>query len=109
MGPDTDVLCHDGIDNDQDGDADCDDSCCAVCSEDDAITFYDSADNDLDGDIDCADADCVSSGTPGSPNDCSLCSSASPTPATRPLIHIPHTLRARRSGREKALQTLRTS
>ncbi|MFT6395340.1 MAG: hypothetical protein ACJAYU_000082 [Bradymonadia bacterium] len=51
------TACGDDIDNDEDGDIDCDDSDCAEtdgCFE----VCDDRFDNDGDGDIDCADADC---------------------------------------------------
>ena len=58
---DTPALCEDGLDNDFDGDTDCDDEGCfyncpvpetteALCS--------DGEDNDFDGNIDCADSEC---------------------------------------------------
>jgi hypothetical protein len=61
--------CTDGIDNDGDGDTDCDDSKCAdkpFCGPDfdaapkerGALACGDGVDNDLDGDIDCDDSDC---------------------------------------------------
>ncbi|MFZ6015972.1 MAG: hypothetical protein ACOYUZ_06520 [Patescibacteria group bacterium] len=47
--------CHDGIDNDLNGSADCSDaSCSAVCTE----NCSNGLDDDGDGDIDCADSDC---------------------------------------------------
>ena len=51
-------VCDDTIDNDGDGDIDCDDADCALdpsCLED----CTDGVDNDGDGDTDCADADCA--------------------------------------------------
>jgi len=47
--------CTNGLDDDGDGDADCADSDCA-CTE---SICNDGLDNDLDGPIDCADADCA--------------------------------------------------
>ena len=63
------VLCSDGIDNDDNGKADCDDEGCGgfvFCKSDDSTkentpkTCSDGEDNDGDGDIDCADAQCKS-------------------------------------------------
>ena len=51
--------CSDGLDNDLDGDYDCEDSDCALtvcCME----NCSDDLDNDLDGDFDCEDSDCAS-------------------------------------------------
>ena len=49
--------CFDGIDNDCDGSADCDDADCAsACFE---LDCADGIDGDNDGAIDCADSDCV--------------------------------------------------
>ncbi len=57
--------CADGIDNDGDGQIDCDDSNCASAPECvDCIAYEcdcaDGIDNDGDGQIDCNDSDCVS-------------------------------------------------
>ncbi len=52
----TDPQCHDGIDNNLNGVADCSDPTCAgVCTE----NCSNGIDDDLDGDIDCADTDCA--------------------------------------------------
>jgi hypothetical protein len=55
-------LCHDGLDNDQDGLTDCvDPDCAEVCVEgtaDDLATCRDGVDNDMDGQSDCADDQC---------------------------------------------------
>ena len=51
--------CGDGVDNDGDGDIDCDDSDCAsqqICNESDCT---DGVDNEGDGLIDCDDPDCA--------------------------------------------------
>lgn len=54
---DTEFDCADGLDNDGDGAADCDDAACgSVCPE---TLCGDSLDNDADGSTDCADEDCV--------------------------------------------------
>ena len=52
--------CGDGIDNDHDGDTDCEDSDCAGqgSCETTETTCNDSFDNDGDGDTDCEDTDC---------------------------------------------------
>jgi len=57
----TGSACQDGIDNDGDGDIDCDDSNCVaypacVTTETSCTNHYD---DDGDGDTDCADSDCV--------------------------------------------------
>ena len=65
--PDTETNCTDGVDNDEDGDIDCDDG---DCFEEPACTVAaygmpfeeecdDGIDNDSDGLTDCADADCA--------------------------------------------------
>lgn len=57
----TEELCHDSIDNDDDGFVDCDDQDCeAYCSvpENDPMLCSDGYDNDSDGLIDCNDPDC---------------------------------------------------
>ena len=62
--PETAEDCSDNIDNDGDGDIDCDDSDCAddpSCVTVDTEDCSDGIDNDGDGDIDCDDADCVDS------------------------------------------------
>ena len=59
--PSSESNCSDLVDNDMDGDKDCDDSDCAsdsacvVSAESDCA---DGVDNDVDGDIDCLDEDC---------------------------------------------------
>ncbi len=54
-------LCADGLDNDLDGTADCDDPDCfgdvSDCSTE--TTCFDGGDNDADGDVDCDDSDCT--------------------------------------------------
>jgi Zn-dependent metalloprotease len=53
-------ICDDGIDNDEDGATDCDDSDCAfdlACAEPEVCD--DGVDNDLDGATDCDDSDCA--------------------------------------------------
>lgn len=58
----TEVTCDDGIDNDNDGDIDCEDTDCtgtALCGDENTTAFCsDNFDNDADGDIDCDDTDC---------------------------------------------------
>src|SRR5262249_14638546 len=52
------TACHDGVDNDRDGAADCDDSDCsgtAACVE---MNCTNGVDDDMDGATDCADTDC---------------------------------------------------
>ena len=62
-GTDAEAVCDDGVDNDEDGDVDCDDSDCAsdaACTgggETEVCT--DGIDNDGDGAIDCDDSDCA--------------------------------------------------
>ncbi len=59
IGGGKETICDDGIDNDGDGDIDCDDRDCRrdpACSEEGNCT--DGIDNDGDGDIDCDDRDC---------------------------------------------------
>ncbi len=54
-------LCDDGVDDDNDGDVDCDDTDCAtdpICLPE--VDCHDDLDNDGDDHIDCADFDCVS-------------------------------------------------
>ncbi|MFT4702345.1 MAG: cysteine-rich repeat protein [Bradymonadia bacterium] len=54
-------LCDDGVDNDGDGNADCDDTDCAAEPACETLTDEDcgdGVDNDGDGNTDCADADC---------------------------------------------------
>lgn len=58
-----DEICNDGIDNDQDGDIDCDDSDCLgdpSCGE----ICGDGLDNDGDGDTDCEDSECFGPACP---------------------------------------------
>lgn len=56
---DSEELCMDGKDNDEDGLIDCqDDGCGSFCSEDNMTTCNDGIDNDSDGLIDCEDDDC---------------------------------------------------
>ena len=55
--------CADGVDNDGDGDMDCDDSDCAsqqICNESDCT---DGVDNEGDGLVDCDDPDCAADAT----------------------------------------------
>jgi len=51
--------CGDAIDNDGDGDVDCDDADCAQLPQCVELYCDDSIDNDGDGDTDCADDDCT--------------------------------------------------
>ena len=54
-------VCDDGIDNDGDGSADCDDAECfsdAACAPTEETVCDDGVDDDGDGDIDCEDSDC---------------------------------------------------
>jgi len=63
--PPPESQCGDGVDNDFDGDTDCEDSDCAgqgSCEATEA-TCNDSFDNDGDGDTDCADSDCAGQGS----------------------------------------------
>jgi hypothetical protein len=56
--PETEVFCQDGVDDDGDGAADCDDSDCrfaGLCGE---YICYDGVDDDGDGATDCDDDDC---------------------------------------------------
>ncbi len=56
--PDTETLCEDGLDDDRDGEVDCEDSDCrfaGLCGE---YICYDGRDDDGDGAIDCDDSDC---------------------------------------------------
>ena len=61
----TNETCSDGMDNDQNGFADCEDFACrmglfvTVCFEGDADTCRDGLDNDGDGDVDCDDSSCA--------------------------------------------------
>lgn len=56
---DTDALCADGQDNDEDGLTDCaDPGCHPFCTEDDATWCADGRDNDGDALVDCADPGC---------------------------------------------------
>ncbi len=60
LGPE---LCGNGLDDDRDGQIDCDDSECAAdaaCAEPEVCD--DGVDNDGDGDLDCADSDCAEHG-----------------------------------------------
>lgn len=60
--PDSENVCDDGVDNDGDGNTDCDDPDCAdasVCADTTEICD-DGIDNDGDGAIDCADIQCQS-------------------------------------------------
>ncbi len=60
--PTTETNCSDGIDNDNDGATDCDDSDCAsdpACSTPDPEICDDGVDNDGDGATDCDDSDCA--------------------------------------------------
>jgi len=61
--PDVEVNCTDGIDNDEDGATDCDDSpdCDRFCLPDTESTCDDGEDEDADGQVDCADPDCQDS------------------------------------------------
>ena len=55
----TQELCNDGIDNDEDGLLDClDVGCNSFCNEDNSTTCSDGVDNDNDGMIDCEDDEC---------------------------------------------------
>lgn len=54
--PASEVSCDDGVDNDNDGSSDCDDSDC-VCEPDQDCTH--AVDNDGAGDVDCADSECA--------------------------------------------------
>ncbi|MGY4884827.1 MAG: hypothetical protein ACP5NZ_04590 [Nanobdellota archaeon] len=55
------ALCHDGSDNDCDGNTDCSDSqCVGIASENTASSCADGVDNDCDGNTDCADSQCTS-------------------------------------------------
>jgi len=69
-------LCEDGIDNDEDGLIDCEDSgCSTLCAEDNSITCNDGIDNDGDGLIDCEDEECsplFDSFSPFEPNNCPI-------------------------------------
>ena len=57
---DTEELCMDGLDNDEDGLIDClDPGCGNLCSEDNSTTCNDGIDNDNDGMIDCDDDSCL--------------------------------------------------
>lgn len=59
--PEEETNCSDGIDNDQDGDVDCEDSDCEgdpACPGEET-DCSDGVDNDQDGDVDCDDADCA--------------------------------------------------
>jgi hypothetical protein len=62
-GPPGDPTCSDGIDNDQDGDTDGEDSDCVVAPEPEGPpgdeTCSDGIDNDQDGQTDAEDSDCV--------------------------------------------------
>ncbi len=56
----TELVCDDGLDDDNDGDIDCADTDCTAAPACEAETVCDDgADNDADGDIDCADTDCA--------------------------------------------------
>jgi hypothetical protein len=56
----TSDTCHDGLDNDLDGRADCFDSdCSSFCQESSRATCKDGLDNDADGKFDCQDDDCA--------------------------------------------------
>ena len=55
-----DELCDDGVDNDGDGDIDCDDAdCTEACIPETETECGDGEDDDQDGAVDCADSDCV--------------------------------------------------
>lgn len=78
-------VCNDDVDNDTDGDTDCEDSDCAgetgpngeVCEPGGETICNDGEDNDVDGDFDCADPQCEGEEGPGGitcempENDCS--------------------------------------
>eukprot|EP00051_Salpingoeca_urceolata_P026769 m.478600 g.478600 ORF g.478600 m.478600 type:complete len:915 (-) comp21172_c0_seq1:39-2783(-) len=51
-------VCNDGVDNDDNGDVDCDDAACASSSFCVEFECSDGSDNDQDGDTDCQDSDC---------------------------------------------------
>ncbi|MEE9374369.1 MAG: gliding motility-associated C-terminal domain-containing protein [Saprospiraceae bacterium] len=67
-------ICSDGIDNDEDGLIDCQDSeCASFCPEDNSTTCNDGIDNDGDGMIDCMDDSCLTQEdffTPKGPDSC---------------------------------------
>jgi hypothetical protein len=53
--------CSDGLDNDCNGDVDCDDASCSGSTECGEISCQDGLDDDGDGYIDCLDSECISS------------------------------------------------
>ncbi len=58
----TDEICDDGIDNDRDGQIDCEDTECSrlrICLSPEPEICDDGIDNDRDGNIDCNDSDCA--------------------------------------------------
>ena len=57
----SELSCDDALDNDADGDLDCDDTDCQGIANCPEIECTDMGDNDADGDSDCADSDCASS------------------------------------------------
>lgn len=73
---DTEDLCTDGLDNDEDGLVDClDPGCNNLCSEDNSITCNDGIDNDNDGMIDCDDDSCLTQSvqfTSTAPDNCPI-------------------------------------
>jgi len=71
----TETDCADGVDNDGNGDVDCDDAACfGVGSCTTETDCGDGLDNDADGDIDCADTDCSGVGFCGAENTDTACS-----------------------------------
>ncbi len=62
--------CSNGVDDDGDGDIDCDDADCATASECILEQCSNGVDDDGDGDIDCDDADCATSPPCVPPEEC---------------------------------------